>query len=44
MRLLPRPPDSPNALEGYLAAVNATISDDVKALESTHSATDPAKC
>ena len=34
MRLVPRPPDSPDALEGYLATIGATISDDVKALES----------
>jgi hypothetical protein len=34
MRLVPRPPDSPDALKGYLETIGATISDDVKALES----------
>ena len=34
MRLVPRPPDSPEALEGYLATIGATISDDVQALEN----------
>ena len=33
MRLIPRPPDSPEALNRYLETVGHTISDEAEALE-----------